>query len=328
MKKTYVVVDLQNLFMRVRYGTRAPDFNAQIGMAMHIVFTSIKKVWTDFHADHLVFCLEGRSWRKDFYQPYKANRKELRSKRTQQEIEDDQIFFQALDDFIKFITHKTNCTVLRCATAEADDMIARWIDLHPEDNHIIVSTDSDFQQLLSDNVKIYNGISALLYTIDGILDKDGNIAVNKKGEKITKPDPEWILFEKIIRGDDSDNVMSAYPGVRSKRLKEAFENRNAQGYAWNNLMLSTWVDHNGQEVKVKDSYIRNKILIDLRAQPTDVVSEFDQCVVNAANKPLQKQVSINLMKFTSAWGLLRIEKSINEYAPSFINGYSGHLRTL
>ena len=77
--------------------------------------------------------------------------------------------------FIQFIKNQTNCTMLRHPTAEADDMIARWIDLHPQDQHIIISSDSDFQQLIADNVKIYNGIAGLLYTTEGIYDKDGNL---------------------------------------------------------------------------------------------------------------------------------------------------------
>ena len=39
----------------------------RVGMAMHIMFNSVKKVWREFDGSHVVFCLEGRSWRKDFY---------------------------------------------------------------------------------------------------------------------------------------------------------------------------------------------------------------------------------------------------------------------
>ena len=39
----------------------------RVGMAMHIMFNSVKKVWREFDGSLVVFCLEGRSWRKDFY---------------------------------------------------------------------------------------------------------------------------------------------------------------------------------------------------------------------------------------------------------------------
>ena len=80
----------------------------RIGMAMHIMFNSVKKVWRDFDADHVVFCLEGRSWRKDFYAPYKANRKVLADKRSVREQEDDEMFFEAYDDFLKFMNEALN----------------------------------------------------------------------------------------------------------------------------------------------------------------------------------------------------------------------------
>lgn len=325
MSKTYVIVDTNNLAMRVRYGTRAPDFNATVGLAMHIIFASIKKVWNDFDADHCLFALEGRSWRRDFYTPYKAQRRELASQRTSREVEEDKVFFEAIDDLLQFLRHKTNCSVLHHPNAEADDMIARWIALHPDDQHVIVSTDSDFQQLLAPNVKIYNGISALLYTIEGIWDKDGNLAKNSKGEQLPIPDPNWLLFEKIIRGDASDNVMSAFPGVRKKKLEEAFDNRQAQGYSWNNLMLSTWTDHNGQEVRVKDAYERNRVLIDLHAQPSELVAKFDEAIVQSVNRLPRSQVGIALLKFVNQWGLVKIERAAGDYSPCFSSQYSGPL---
>lgn len=322
---THVIVDLQNLALRVRFGVRAPDLNAQVGLAMHIIFTSIKKVWNDFEGSHLVFCLESRSWRRDFYAPYKAHRRVAASQRNPDEIEEDRVFFEALDNFIEFAKTRTNATVLKAPNAEADDLIARWIQLHPQDHHVIVSTDSDFQQLLSNNVKIYDGIAALLYTSTGVFDKDGNPANNKRGEPMPVPDPEWLLFEKIVRGDASDNVMSAYPGVRKKRMLEAFENRHDQGYAWNNFMLSTWVDHNGEEVRVRDTYERNRQLVDLTAQPTAYVEVWDQFIREAANQPTKPQVGIALMKFAAQWGLVRIEKTAADYSVCFSSAYQGAL---
>ncbi len=43
------------LYLAVVYG---------LGMAFHITLNSIKKAWQDFGGSHVVFCLEGRSWRK------------------------------------------------------------------------------------------------------------------------------------------------------------------------------------------------------------------------------------------------------------------------
>jgi 5'-3' exonuclease len=322
---TYIILDTQNLFMRVRFGIKAPDIDSQVGMALHIILNSVKKVWNGFDATHTVFCLEGRSWRKDVYPPYKANRKAAQLARSPKEVEEDTVFFEIMDQFVQFLRSKTNCTVLQHPNAEADDMIARWIQLHPEDQHVIISTDGDFQQLISANVKIYNGIAGLLYTHEGVYDKDGNLAQGKKNQPIEVPKPEWLLFEKCMRGDASDNVMSAFPGVRTKKLLEVFEDRNNKGYVWNNVMLSKWNDHDGIEHRVRDDYERNRLLIDLTMQPPDLIDKFDARMIDSVNQPPKTQVGVSLMRFCNLHGLVRIEKQTAEYSPCFSAAYRGPL---
>jgi 5'-3' exonuclease len=102
--------------------------------------------------------MEGRSWRKDVYAPYKRNRSDARDSRNQTEIEEDEVFWETFDNFKEFVANKTNCTVLQHPQLEADDLIAGWIQSHPDDKHVIVSTDGDFAQLIAPNVKQYNGI--------------------------------------------------------------------------------------------------------------------------------------------------------------------------
>jgi hypothetical protein len=327
MSQTYIIIDTQNLFMRIRHGVKAPDTDQQFALCLHIIFNSIKKVWNQFDAAHAVFCLEGRSWRKDIYAPYKANRKVVANKRTTREVEDDNAFFEVMDDFIQFVKKHTNCTLLRHPEAEADDMIARWILLHPDDNHIIISSDSDFQQLIAENVMIFNGITGLLYTKDGIVDKDGNAAKDKNGKNLVTPDPEWLLFEKCMRGDDGDNVFSAFPGVRTKKLIEAYEDRHAKGFAWNNLMLSKWTDHDGVEHRVKDDYERNRLLIDLKQQPADLIEKFDDTIRSLIIQEPRRQVGLALMKFCNKHGLIRIEKTVSDYSVCFGLNYKGQLLT-
>jgi 5'-3' exonuclease len=311
--------------MRVRHGIKQGDADIKFGMALHVIFNSIKKVWNQFDASHTVFCLEGRSWRKTMYAPYKANRKILNDKKSVSEKEEDAAFFLVINEFVDFIQTKTNCSVLRHPEAEADDLIYRWIALHPNDEHVIISSDSDFQQLIASNVKIYNGIAGLLYTNTGVFDKDGNPAKNKKGEIMKVPDPEWILFEKCIRGDDNDNIFSSFPGVRTKKLIEAYNDRENKGFQWNNLMLSKWTDHESVEHRVKDLYTRNKLLIDLTQIPVDLVEKFDALIKESIIVNLRTQVGISLMRFCNNHGLVKIEKACGEFSPCLSSPYKGHL---
>ena len=76
---SYILVDAANMFFRARHVVRGSDMKTKIGMSYHIIFNSINKVWREQKGTHVVLCLEGRSWRKDFYEPYKRNRAEARS---------------------------------------------------------------------------------------------------------------------------------------------------------------------------------------------------------------------------------------------------------
>jgi 5'-3' exonuclease len=320
---TYILVDTANTFFRARHVVRG-DADIKLGMAMHITFNSIKKAWQDFEGKHVVFFLEGRSWRKDYYKPYKANRQETRAAMSAKEQEEDKLFWETFDKFKEFIETKTNCTVLRHSQLEADDLIAGWVQSHPADNHVIISTDSDFHQLISPNVKQYNGVADTLTTHEGIYDKKGKLLVDKKTkEPVGAPNPEWILFEKCMRGDTSDNVFSAYPGVRTKGSKnkvgltEAFEDRSAKGFSWNNLMLQRWVDHNGVEHRVLDDYERNRRLIDLSHQPEDIKAIIQETITTGAVPKNVSQVGIRLLKFCNLYDLQRIADSIQMYAEPF-----------
>jgi 5'-3' exonuclease len=317
---TYILVDTANTFFRARHVVRG-DADIKIGMALHITLNSIRKAWQDFNGSHVVFCLEGRSWRKDFYAPYKANRAEARAALTVKEQEEDQLFWETFDAFKNFVIEKTNCTVLQHPNLEADDLIAGFIQAHPNNEHVIISTDSDFYQLLAPNVKQYNGVSEETHTIEGVFDHKGKPVIDNKTKEPKKiPEPEWILFEKCMRGDTSDNVFSAFPGVRTKGtknkvgLQEAFSDRGTKGWAWNNLMLQRWVDHNGVEHRVLDDFERNRILIDLSAQPNHIRDLITETIKLNAKPKEVGQVGIRLLKFCQLYDLQRVSDHAQSYA--------------
>jgi len=319
---TYILVDTANTFFRARHVVQG-NAEIKLGMAFHITINSVKKAWNDFDGKHVVFCLEGRSWRKDFYAPYKRNRQETRAAMTQKEQDEDKLFWEAFDEFKNFISEKTNVTVLQHPQLEADDLIAGFIQSHPNDDHVIISTDSDFHQLLAPNVKQFNGVAEETHTLEGVYDKKGKLVIDKKTGEPKRVNPSWILFEKCMRGDTSDNVFSAYPGVRTKGSKnkvgltEAFEDRNSKGYSWNNLMLQRWTDHTGAEHRVLDDYQRNVTLVDLKAQPTEIKKIIFETISTNAVPKMIDQVGIRMLKFCNTWDMKKIADNIQSYAEPF-----------
>ena len=344
----YLLIDTSNMFFRARHQAhRAADTWTKLGFALHLTIMSANKVARDLGCDHVVFALEGRSWRKDHYKPYKANRAEARGAMTETEAEEDKLFWETYDELTKYLSTRTNCSVIRCATAEADDVIARWIALHPQDQHTIVSTDSDFVQLVAPNVQLYNGVNDHLFSVDGVRDGKGKslsfeiksnskIKVNKHDPKFVLPKDyqKWVLFLKCMRGDPGDNVFSAYPGVRIKGTKkavgltEAFEDRNKKGYAWNNLMLQRWTDHNKKELRVLDEYERNCTLIDLTAQPQEIKDVVDAAIREQISHKDVGMVGAQFLKFCGKYDLTKLSDHADAVGRWMNQTYQGTLNDI
>jgi 5'-3' exonuclease len=329
----YALIDTANTFFRARHvASRNSDPWEKVGMALHLTLASVNQVVRKFGIDHVAFMLEGRSFRKDLYKPYKANRVVDSQSVTEAEVEENKLFWDTYELFTTFLREKTNCSVLRNPIAEADDLIARFVHLHPNDTHYIISSDSDYVQLINENVLQYNGISNELITINGYLKENGKPVIDKKTkEPKLLEDPQYILFKKCIRGDSSDNVFSAYPGVREKGTKnkigltEAYEDRSKQGFNWNNLMLQRWTDHEGIEHRVKDDYERNRTLIDLTCQPEEIKNQVDESIRNGVNVKQLNQIGIHFMKFCGKYELTKISEQAETYSRWLNSPYKGVL---
>jgi hypothetical protein len=371
------IIDIANLFARAQHATRG-DAYTKAGMALHIIFMSLRKLRREMQVDHMVFCVEGRSWRYDTFPQYKARRKLDKMTKPVKDQEEDEVFFEIQKDFIDYLAEKTRCTVLQSQGVEGDDFVARWIQLHPNDDHFILSSDSDFIQLLAPNVTLVDGMAERVITVDGVknfsgealaftvdpssgkLKVPGTIAEmaekHKREQKekrkkdpghviteyvFTPPEADWwrrALFIKCVRGDVGDGIFSAYPGVRyegsSKKtgIREAWEDRNAGGFHWNNFMLTQWEkavgrDEKGetitQQVRVMNEYAFNQSLIDLTAQPEKIKQLMDEVIVQAVQKEPVGNVGINFMKFCAKNDLTNLNRDANDHAAYLNRGYSG-----
>ena len=330
----YALIDTANTFFRARHvASRNSDPEEKAAFALHLTLASVNQVVRNHKIDHIVFMLEGRSFRKDLYEPYKKNRIVDSLSQTQDEVDENAMFWSTYETFTTFLKEKTNCSVLRHENAEADDLIARFIHLHPDDEHFIVSTDSDYIQLISENVHQYNGVTNELITLNGYFKDSGKPVIDKKTKepKLLEDTPEYLLFRKLIRGDAGDNVFTAYPRAPEKGsknrvgIREAFEDRHKQGFNYNNFMLQRWIDHNGVEQRVRDCYERNKTLIDLTAQPQEIKDKVDQRIKESVRVTTTPQVGVHFMKFCGKYGLDKISEQAETYAKWLNSPYKGKL---
>ena len=83
-------------------------------------------------------------------------------------------------------------------------------------------------------------------------------------------------------------------------------------------MLSKWVDHDGNEHRVLEDYERNRLLVDLHAQPEAIIQELDQTIeqAKAENKNVG-QVGIRFMRFCAKYDLNKISEQAQIYVEPF-----------
>lgn len=345
----FLIIDIYNLFFRGMHTINPNDSEElQNGMMMHMLFNMIRKACEKFEPNHLVVCTDGNlSWRKNVYTAYKANRIERLQERSPKDaMREDRLKTIFTNDFLPFLRDKTNVSFLSCHLAEADDLVARFIKKHSNDACIILSTDNDYVQLLSDNVLIYNSMEERIITKDCIFSadkrqplkfslKDGKITISKtdfmlnKGESLT-PMKDWVeyaLFLKCVRGDTSDNIRSAFPRVRETSTKkqvgilDAFNDRINKGYNWQSFMNSTWETPLGEKKLVKECYELNKKIIDLNEIPNDLVEQFDKSINESLNKSKVSSVYFNMTKYFKKWNLERLLTNVQLISKYFNASY-------
>lgn len=332
----YLEVDLANTFARASFVAAGGSPEERGAMAIHILLSGLLKINRMFKIDHMAFCLEGRSWRRKVDPKYKANRDAKRAAMTVREQAEQEAMYAISNDFMEFLTTDTNVTVLQHKDCEADDFIARFIQLHPNDEHIILSSDSDFRQLLADNVVICD-VPNKRYFTNATTSMINITSFDREFKTEIVDDPEYFLFKKIIRGDSSDNIFSAYPRVRENGTKnkigirQAYEDKDTQGFDWQNFTQQVWysaefndafdpeVDDEDKRYiqipnKVLDCYNHNKTLIDLREQPNEIKAAMDAVIVESVQKDPVSKIGFKFGKFCQKHDLRRISEQIVPFA--------------
>lgn len=333
----FCIIDASNLVHRAKHGVlKSSQFNQPIylgpmdddeddpmddqdlikkGIILQAVFKSLRKAFEKFNSDHAVVCFDGRSWRKDYYPEYKKGAG--RTAKTPSEIKDEELVHDVIDSFMDFCQKYTNVTVLYSQGVEADDFISRWVQLHddPIFEHVIISRDSDFRQLVRPGVELFAPHENILYTVDGVYYQDGKrakkddvevelydetwkVRLDKEGKPVAY-DPEWELFFKCIRGDSNDNIKSAYPKVRETAMRKAFYGSVQD---WNNFINETWGPDENKK-SVKERYEFNKTLIDLTAQPEEIVDLMDSIIEEQIDKKQKRMIGAYFGKFCIQFGL-------------------------
>jgi hypothetical protein len=91
------------------------------------------------------------------------------------------------------------------------------------------------------------------------------------------------------------------------------------------MMLQRWVDHNGTEHRVLDDYERNRVLIDLTAQPDSVKQQVDQAIASQVTAKDVGQVGVHFMRFCGRYELNKMSESADQISRWLNQTYQGAL---
>ena len=169
---------------------------------------ALLKVIKNIQASHVVVLFDGEkgSYRVDENVEYKGNRKDY----TDAE-DDDNPFLQLVDikRVLDFLGIKNFEIIER---VETDDVVASYVAKSKDNyNTYILSTDTDFMQLVDNNVRVfvYRGKKSIVYDIDAVVSRYG-IA------------PKYFADYKSLVGDSSDNI-TGIRGIGQKTAKKLID---------------------------------------------------------------------------------------------------------
>ncbi len=192
MKKV-VLIDGHNLLFRMFYGipsslknSKGKEIRGLIGF-----IGSIKKLVNEFNPDSLLVVFDSETSKNNNLEidiEYKANRIDYTN------IVDEENPFSQLP-LIKKALDFLGIAYIEIENYEADDYIASIVSNITSINYIIVSTDSDFIQLINSSTYLYvpRGKKGILYDEEEVI-KKYNVTPIK-----------YTIFKSLV-GDKSDNI--------------------------------------------------------------------------------------------------------------------------
>ena len=150
-------------------------------------------------------CPRETIWRRDYYQKYKENRKT--TTRHNKKTHSLGNLFKWIYGELPEMAKKLDFKIIKINSAEAEDVISvivKEIRRESIESKIyIIAADSDYYQILDDNIYMYN----LFF---------------KRLDIKLKETPLELLTTKILKGDDTDNVRGVLSRGKKKDTKNIF----------------------------------------------------------------------------------------------------------
>lgn len=190
--RNILILDGYNLFYRARYsGMNKGEYSTIFNF-----FRSLRPLIEKFDPDNAYLVLEGRPKKRlEILNEYKGQR----------EYTNKDNFNEQRKDIVTLLAEYFPITLVKHDDYECDDIAAHLAKIYDDGNTeiTIVSSDTDFIQIISDTIKVYNPV---------------------KKDYVPGTEYDYVLW-KALKGDSSDNIQG-FSGVGDKRAKTLIEDKN------------------------------------------------------------------------------------------------------
>lgn len=204
-----LIVDGLNMWIRTWSAIPVLSSSGEHIGAIAGYLKSIGSVIRQFDPTRVIIAFDGSGGslrRRKAFSEYKSNRTpkihQFKKEFSSLEEEKESMKYQ-LSRTIEYLD-RMPITFVRVDHIEADDTIANIVNQYYDrgTDITIVSTDRDFLQLITDDVKVWSPIKKVLYDRDKVKEEYGLL-------------PENYLLYRILTGDNSDTI----PGISGLGLK-------------------------------------------------------------------------------------------------------------
>ena len=243
------------------------------------VFIDLSKILRNLNLSYqnevwFSFDYNGSDFRKRIFTEYKGTR-----------IPENSHFYRLIDE-VFLLLQNSGQNVIRLRGVESDDLIAAFCKKRSEDEVYIITGDQDLQQLLDKNVfvvKPFQGKNTIFshpqYTPSSIIIED---------QVVVPTDPKLLLLQKVLLGDDSDNIPRIVKkGVGPKTIEKFYQ----KCLEPQNIPLSLLIENFTKEINYvvcEDVVEQQLLLIDLSNSPRIIQESGGEDIFEASFKEVRK----------------------------------------
>jgi len=242
----------------------------------------------------VIICFDGKGGsarRKKLFPNYKAQRtvnNRLTRINSNSSGEDERVSMgQQIHRLTEYLEHLP-VTVMATEKIEADDAIAYIAkQILPESQHFIMSTDTDFLQLINDKIAVWSPTAKKFYFKEDMKDR-------------FKLRPENYILYKSLTGDKSDNI----PGIKGLGQK-TLEKRLPMLFGETIVSMDDVIEDAKQrkdEAKVLDTIAASEKLLDLnfrlmQLHEVDISGVAKESIRNIVEQPTARLAPSEFLKY-------------------------------